>query len=497
MLELTESLGIVPPTVPNLDGLHPHDLSQHPRQELFLSLDCSEALYGGAAGGGKSDALLMAAAQYSHIPGYHAVIFRRTRPNLQALIDQSTEWWNELAKWNEQKLRWVFPSGAMISFGHMQRENDKMNYKGPAYQFMAFDELTEFLESQYTYMFSRRRRPKCKEHADEYDPTCKTCQRTVRLAKVPLRTRGATNPDGVGRKWVRQRFVSDQAAREISAGDGKEIYYQDHGSKRIPFVPALVEDNPGLDVESYVKESLSELSPVVQAQLRRGDWRVSEKGQIDESWFRYYTMQGQVIRLLDKNGEIVHTIDERHCTRFATVDTAGTSKQIAEERRDTNRASWSVCGIWDRATIDGTPWLILRHVWRERVGWNELVEGVREVAKEWHPETICIESEHFGIPLSQELSGNFQVELLSSSTTNARMATGRPGKVERAAGFLKKLKRGEIFLPLANNDWKPDLVAEWLAWTGDPNEPADQIDIASYAANYTGTSRTITLQPFR
>jgi len=152
-----------------------------------------------------------------------------------------------------------------------------------------------------------------------------------------------------------------------------------------------------------------------------------------------------VIRLLDKHGELAHTIDERHCTRFATVDTAGTSKQIAEERRDTNRASWSVCGIWDRATIDGTPWLILRHVWRERVGWNELVEGIREVAKDWRPETICIESEHFGIPLSQELSGDFQTELLSSSTGNARMATGRPGKVERAAGFLKKLKRGEVF----------------------------------------------------
>jgi len=273
-LEIATVLETLPAITPRLDGLCPHPPSR--RQAVFLGLESLEAFYGGAAGGGKTDALLMAASQYSHVPGYHAIIFRRIRPNLQAVIDRSIEWWDDIADWKEKYLRWVFPSGAMISFGHMQYERNKYDYKGFEYQFIGFDELTEFLETQYVYMFSRLRRPACNEHKSKPDFSCQICQQTMLISGVPLRFRAGSNPDGVGRRHVRQRFVSDQAAQEIISGDFADVYWQEDGTNDpIPFVPALVEDNPGLDVESYVEQSLSKLSPVVQAQLRRGDWRVS------------------------------------------------------------------------------------------------------------------------------------------------------------------------------------------------------------------------------
>src|SRR4051812_7334087 len=90
----------------------------HPPQEAFLSLDCREAMYGGAAGGGKSDALLMAALQYVDVPGYSALILRRTFPDLAlpgAIMDRSKEWLHGTdAHWNENERRWTFPSGATL-----------------------------------------------------------------------------------------------------------------------------------------------------------------------------------------------------------------------------------------------------------------------------------------------------------------------------------------------------------------------------------------------
>ena len=62
------------------------------------------------------------------------------------------------------------------------------------------------------------------------------------------------------------------------------------------------------------------------------------------------------------------------------------------------------------------------------------------------------------------------------------VATQSRDKIARAALLIDKLQRGEIYLPQQEINWRPGLEAEWLAWTGDPQEPADQIDAAAYAA---------------
>lgn len=211
-------------------------------QALFLMLDCQEAFYGGAAGGGKSDALLMAALQYVDVPGYAALLLRRTYQELEkadGLMPRAEEWLSSTdAKKQDGGRKWVFPSGARLEFGHCENESDKFKYQSAAYQFVGFDELTSFSDSVYEYIgFSRTRR------------------RSIgQIGKVPIRIRSASNPGNVGHGWVYQRFVD---ARTRNPGS--------------VFIPAKVRDNPGLDTDEYV-ETMQGLPDALKAQLLEGDW---------------------------------------------------------------------------------------------------------------------------------------------------------------------------------------------------------------------------------
>jgi len=216
-----------------------------------MALTCQEALYGGAAGGGKSDALLMAALQYVDVPGYAAMVFRRTYADLSlpgALMDRAHEWlFGTDARWNDRSHTWLFPSGATLTFGYIDNDRDRLRYQGSELQGVFFDELTQFTEVQYTYLFSRLRR--------------------LAGSRVPVRMRAASNPGGVGHDWVRQRFLVEGV------------------HKGRVFVPARYEDNTGLDHAAYAL-SLAKLDPVTRAQLQNGDWDVAPEGMMfRREWF--------------------------------------------------------------------------------------------------------------------------------------------------------------------------------------------------------------------
>jgi len=224
------------------------------KQAKFLLFDGKEGLYGGAAGGGKSDCLLMAALQYVAVSGYSAILFRRTYSDLSlsgALMDRAKEWLlnhhqNDKGEdggvvWNETKHMFTFPSGAKLAFGYLETEADKFRYQGAEFQFIGFDELTQFTETQYRYLFSRLRR--------------------LSNSPIPLRVRSASNPGGVGHDWVKQRFLTEGS-----------LY------NRV-FVPALLEDNPYLDQKEY-KESLIELDPITRRQYLQGDWSARHGGSL-------------------------------------------------------------------------------------------------------------------------------------------------------------------------------------------------------------------------
>lgn len=207
-----------------------------PRQAEFLRLTCLEALYGGAAGGGKSSALLLAALEYVHVPGYAALLLRRTYADLAlpgAIMDRAHDWLQGTgATWNQQEKRWTFPSGATLSFGYLETERDKYRYQGAELQFIGVDELTQWTEPAYRYLLSRLRR--------------------LQGATVPLRARAASNPGGIGHDWVRKRFVESADAERR-------------------FVPANLGDNPHLDRAEYLK-SLAQLDENTRRQLEEGLW---------------------------------------------------------------------------------------------------------------------------------------------------------------------------------------------------------------------------------
>src|SRR5262245_24734124 len=191
-----------------------------PRQMLFLNLTSLEALYGGAAGGGKSSALLMCALdpRCISIPHFSALMLRRTYADLSkpgALMDRAHEWLSQTdARWNDQKKQWRFPNGALLSFGYLDTDLDVFQYQSAEYQLIAFDELTQFTERQYLYLFSRLRR--------------------LAGVDVPLRMRAASNPGGIGHQWVQERFVPDGWGPEMGADLGYWMKYND-GSSAGPF----------------------------------------------------------------------------------------------------------------------------------------------------------------------------------------------------------------------------------------------------------------------
>lgn len=256
--------------------------SPAPRQRLFHSCPADIVLYGGAAGGGKSEALLWEGfMQMVETPGNRGLILRRTFPELnRSLIQRSLQKFpREICRYVASEKSWYFNNGSVLEFGYCERENDVYQYQSAEYGFIAFDELTHFTYAQWDYLVNSR-------------------LRSTAPGAWP-RVRAASNPGNVGHAWVKALFI-----------DGKEpdTVWENHRGLKYAFIPAKVTDNPYLlDNDPHYISRLQDLDEKWRRALLDGDWDVFA-GQFFDTW-------DSSVHVLDE-----HFDPPKHWPRFRSLD---------------------------------------------------------------------------------------------------------------------------------------------------------------------------------
>lgn len=449
-------------------GDHPDDWKPHKGpQTRFLSLTCFEALYGGQAGGGKSDCLLVDAIRYvgrGHGADYQAILFRRTFPELEkSLIVRSHDLYPRIGgRYNEQKKLWTFPGGERVLFGYMERDADRLQYQGAAFQFVGFDEATHFSAVQYLYLFSR----------------CRSAR------GVPCRIRGATNPGGPGHEFFFQRFGSwldPKHAQPAAPGEVRYFLTEDNGTERqVPkgtvreclapdgtsytlpalgrvFVPAKLEDNPTLLADPTYQAALAQLDPVTRAQLRHGNWLAAtgKKLYFDRAW----------VEMIDASAV------PRGLRWVRAWDLAATAPSSDNPDPDWTR------GVKLALLPDGRA--LVADVASTRAHPGEVDAFLLATAKEDGGTCTQVVPQDPGAA-GKGMAAHVQTLLRGYPVSVVRPSDNKLGRFRPFSGFAAPPRRGVV---VVSATWNSSYFNELEAFEGKPNDRDDQVDATSDAFN--------------
>ena len=244
-------------------------------QTDFLSSTEQEVLYGGSAGGGKSYAMVADPVRYMNNPRSNKLLVRRSTEELRELISISKQLYPEAIpgiKFLERDKTWVAPSGASLWMSYLDRDDDVMRYQGQAFNWIGFDELTQW-SSPYAWDYMRSR------------------LRTTTASGLPLYMRATTNPGGAGHFWVKKKFIDPSPYNKAfwaTNSEGEVITWpKGHTKEGKPlfkrrFIPANLFDNPYLSSDGMYEANLLSLPEHQRRQLLEGDWSISEGSAFTE-----------------------------------------------------------------------------------------------------------------------------------------------------------------------------------------------------------------------
>ena len=245
-------------------------------QTDFLSASEREVLYGGAAGGGKSYAMLADPLHGLNDPNFSGLLVRHTTEELRELIQKSQELYPKAVpgiKWSERKSQWISPRGGRLWMSYLDKDMDVTRYQGQAFNWIGFDELTQW-PTPYAWDYMRSR------------------LRSAHSGNLGLYMRGTTNPGGAGHQWVKKMFIDPAPsgksfwATNIETGDTIK-FPKGHSREGEPlfkrrFIPASLFDNPYLADSGDYEAMLLSLPEHQRKQLLEGNWDINEGAAFPE-----------------------------------------------------------------------------------------------------------------------------------------------------------------------------------------------------------------------
>lgn len=411
-----------------------------------LAAQSDELLYGGAAGGGKSFWLVQHVIDemLAH-PGNRGVILRRVFPSLnRTIVPRVRSLVRDVARYNETMHEVQFHNGSTLELTTLQRASDVDKFQGPEYGVVAFEELTEFLESQYLHMIGRLRAP---------------------VDGVHPHAIATTNPGGVGHRWVKRRFVTPEA---VDLEDGAtrpgpfEMWRpretEENSSDGMPplvrcFVPATLDDNP----------ALTERDPGYRARLRANTSRAKRKALELGDWDAIDAVEGALWEQAWLDSGRVDKAPSETARRVVAVDPSD-GKGGGD--------GYGICvASTDRA---GRGHVEVSAEWRKPIA--QLVDDTVALAAEVGADRIIVERNHGGAWLE---------ETFKSRHPNVRIKTvwasdSKRTRAEPVSVLFEPVDETPPRAVLVGNH--PVLEEYMTTFTGAPDQPSpDALDAVVWA----------------